>query len=195
METEYSREDDVMLRKSLLLIVVAALACAAVPAEAQSRAKARKKDQAKTLQVGDEVVTHLIGDEAKRFPKISAAGVITPDYLTVPVYRRISASRSDPDFYFDSQTTERFNEAAMNGDKVGMDRLVGEGRAVRVPPGTRLIVLQRSPTVVNSSTGLPTVPGGECMARIADGENKDKLISIPVRNLREPPPSTPDQKP
>jgi hypothetical protein len=182
--------------KSLLLVViVAALVCAAPPADAQSRAKARKKDQAKTLQVGDEVVTLLIGDEAKRFPKISAAGVITPDYLTLPVYRRIGASQSDPDHYFDMQTTERFNATALIGDKVGMDRLVGEGRAVRVPPGTRLTVLQRSPMVVNSSTGLPTVPGGECMARIADGENKDKLISIPVRNLREPPPSTPDQKP
>jgi hypothetical protein len=183
-----------MLRKSLPLIVVAILACVVPSSEAQSRGKTRKKDQAKTLQVGDEVVTLLIGDEAKRFPKISAAGVVTPDYLTLPVYRRIGASQSDPDHYFDMQTTERFNAIALIGDKVGMDRLVGEGRAVRVPPGTKLTVLQRSPMVVNSSTGLPTVPGGECMARIADGENKDKLISIPVRNLREPP-STPPQKP
>src|SRR3954466_2082530 len=108
-----------MVRKSLLMSLVAVLACVH-PADAQSKgkAKAKKKGDVKVLKEGDEVVVTILGDEQARYPKIAQAGVVTPEALTLPVYRQISASSTDPDHYFDRQTRDRFNEAALAGDKV-----------------------------------------------------------------------------
>lgn len=163
-----------MLRKSLLLVVVATFAVLAPPVDAQSsksKAKARK-NEAKTLKAGDEASVFVLGTEAIGNPNLAKAGVVGPDYLVLAVFRFAAPGDDTYQTDVDFQTHNRLVEATKIGDKAGVEQMIVEGRAAKLMAGTKLVVTYRH--------------AGEfdCRARVTGGEHVGKVIEIAVRNLR-----------
>jgi hypothetical protein len=177
--TEYSREDDAMLRQSLPLLVVAALVCAVPHAEAQSRS--RKKDVPRILKAGDEVrlfVPFAVATRgnittASENPNAPKAGVIGPDFLVMVVLQGPTPG-TQPTYQdrLDELAHNELQAAAKSGDKAAVDKMLAEGRAAKVPVDTKLFVTYR------------IAPGSECRARIVDGADAGKIVEVPVRNVR-----------
>jgi hypothetical protein len=71
-------------------------------------------------------------------------------------------------------------------------RSFGNGFAVEVPAGSKLIVTERRvwkgkvPAETMYST-FPSYPGGICRARVLEGPAAGKLVELPVRNLTDAP--------
>jgi hypothetical protein len=168
-----------MLRKSLLLLVVATLVCAAPSADAQSRS--RKKDAPRVLKAGDEVrlfvplAITVRGNitTASENPNAAKAGVIGPDFLVMVVLQRPTLG-TQPSYQdrLDELAHNELQAAAKVGDRVAVDKMLAEGRAVKVAVDTKLFVTER------------IAPGSECRARIVDGADAGKIVEVPVRNVR-----------
>jgi hypothetical protein len=166
--------------KSPLLIVVAALVCAAPSAEAQSRS--RKKDAPRVLKAGDEVrlfvalatVTRGNVTTPSENPNAAKAGVIGPDFLVMVVLQGPTLG-TQPTYQdrLDERTRSDLQAAAAIGDRAAVDKMIAEGRAVKLTADTKLFVTYRSPP--NAS---------ECRARIVEGADAGKIVEVPVRNVR-----------
>lgn len=167
-----------MLLKSLPLLVVA-LVCAVPTAGAQP--KVRKKDVPRVLKAGDEVrlfvplavVTRGNVTTASENPNAGRAGVIGPDFLVLAILQgpTLGASPTYQD-RLDGLAHNDLQGAAAIGDKAAVDKMLAEGRAVKLAGGTKLFVTFRIP---NAS---------ECRARVVEGPDAGKIVEVPVRNVR-----------
>jgi hypothetical protein len=168
-----------MPRQSLLLVVVAALVGAVTPVEAQSRS--RKKDTPRILKAGDEVrlfvalatVTRGNITTASENPNAPKAGVIGPDFLVMVVLQRPTLG-TQPSYQdrLDELAHNELQAAAKVGDKAAVDKMIAEGRALKVAVDTKLFVTER------------IAPGSECRARVVEGADAGKIVEVPVRNVR-----------
>lgn len=168
-----------MPRKSLPLLVVAAFVCAVPSVDAQS--KSRKKDAPRVLKAGDEVrlfvplavATRGNITTASENPNAPKAGVIGPDFLVMVVLQRPTLG-TQPTYQdrLDELAHNELQAAAKIGDKAAVDKMIAEGRAVKLTAGTTLFVTER------------IAPGSECRARIVDGTDAGKIVEVPVRNVR-----------
>jgi hypothetical protein len=168
-----------MLRKPLLLVVIATLVCAVAPVEAQS--KSRKKDAPRVLKAGDEVrifvplavATRGNITTASENPNAPKAGVIGPDFLVMVVLQRPTLG-TQPSYQdrLDELAHNELQAAAKIGDKAAVDKMIAEGRALKVAVDTKLFVTER------------IAPGSECRARIVEGSDAGKIVEVPVRNVR-----------
>lgn len=158
-----------MRRNALLVVLSLSVAVPCPPALAQSRARGRKKEPPRVLKVGDEVKVWLDPNEILRDPKLEKAGVVSAGAVVVPACRQDQPNSALPGWQYDLDTHDIYVTAGKYGDKAGIDRMLAEGRALRLPVGTKVLVLSRS-----------TI---ECRARVVEGGEGGRIVEIYIRYL------------
>jgi hypothetical protein len=148
--------------------------------------KKAKRGQSKVLEVGDEVIFKLLGDETKGNPKLDKVGLIREHSMMLP------ATPGEGGYTY----------ALGTADRVGFDEMIGRGKIIPLADGTRLTVLEirrinpSSPFAGRSFLHdyIPASrPDGTCRVRIVDGPHAKKLCDVPLRNLAQPPNEAKDE--
>lgn len=158
------------MRRNVLLVVLSlSVASWAATADAQSRAKGKKKDQPRVLKEGDEFKIALPSDVVLRDPNIEKAGIIQSKSVVFPVCLQPLPDRKFAEWQFDLDSRDLYVIAAKTGDRAGIDRMLAEGRALRLPAGTTLLVLLRNSV--------------EARCRVTGGEYSGKVVNVFIKYL------------
>lgn len=134
------------------------------------------------LALGDEATIIAVGDETNLIPMLGKAKVVTADSLVL--------LRAIDEFFIASIAAEQdlaFGKAIRASDPDGIEEIIRNGGALRVPLGTRVRVVEvelvgNTSLIVNDR--LPIDPRGNRVVRITEGSMKGRAVEIPARNLR-----------
>jgi hypothetical protein len=160
-----------MIRREFLAAAVVAIACRPVSAAAKKKKKSRA-----VIREGGEYMLVIVGDETRGAPGVARSGAATRDTLILPLGEKANESA-----YIRAQSL--YVDALANGDRAGLEDLVGRGGAFRVEVGAKLVVLTFASDGPRLAS-LPATPGGVWKARVQDGPTKGAIVEVPARNLR-----------
>lgn len=167
---------------SVLVVVLAVQVCSAAPP--------KKKAPAKVLSEGDEVAIFIVGDEAKKEPKLDRVGFVRPGAFVLPVQL---LGDGGADLYFNERALSAYTQPFTSVDRRGLEEAIRDGFAIEVKGLTRASVVLRNGFMKKQTTTMlglwPTNPGGYCCIRLLDGPAVGKIVMVPLRNLTEVPPA------
>jgi hypothetical protein len=156
-----------MFRKSWLVVLSLSLALPCSPVIAQAKAKAKKKDQPRVLKEGDEFKIGSDPAVVLRDPNLEKAGILESRSIVFPACLQSFPDRKFAEYQVDSR--DAYIMAGRFGDRAGIERMLAEGRALRLPAGTTLLVLQRNSV--------------ECRCRVTSGEHTGKVVIAFIKYL------------